>query len=70
MAWAHDVAANCSPSALAVIKRQLLLSDSEDLAGAVNSSLTEMRAAFARPDLGEAVMAKLEKRPPQFPASP
>ena len=42
----------------------------EDLAAAVDSSLAEMRKAFARPDLGEAVMAKLEKRPPQFPASP
>jgi enoyl-CoA hydratase/carnithine racemase len=68
MSWARDVAANCSPSALAVIKRQLLQADSEDLEAAVSSSLAEMRKAFARPDLGEAVTAKLQKRSPQFPA--
>lgn len=67
MAWARDVADNCSPAALAVIKRQLLQVDQQDLGSAVSSSLDEMRAAFARPDLGEAVAAKLEKRAPRFP---
>jgi enoyl-CoA hydratase/carnithine racemase len=67
LAWAQDVADNCSPSALAVIKRQLLEADQQDLPSAVTSSLAEMRAAFARPDLGEAVAAKMEKRAPEFP---
>ena len=67
LAWAHDVAENCSPSALAVIKRQLVEADRQDLREAVESSLVEMRAAFTRPDLGEAIMAKIEKRSPQFP---
>ena len=67
MAWAADVAANCSPSAMSVMKRQLLEADNQDLTAAVESSLVEMRAAFQRPDLTAAIMAKLEKRPVDFP---
>ena len=70
MAWAEDVARNCSPSALAVMKRQLLEADGQDLTMAVESSLIEMRAAFQRPDLGAAIAAKIEKRPVEFPARP
>lgn len=68
LAWAADVAENCSPTAIAVIKRQLLQADGEDLSTAVASSLVEMRAAFARPDLEQAVLAKAERRLPDFPA--
>jgi enoyl-CoA hydratase/carnithine racemase len=67
MDWARDVAANCSPSAMAVMKQQLLDADGQDLTAAVESSLVEMRAAFQRPDLEAAIMAKLEKRPVEFP---
>jgi len=67
MAWARDLADSCSPTAMAVIKSQLLLADGQDLESAVDSSLVEMRAAFRRPDLIEAITAKLEKRPPAFP---
>jgi len=66
MAWAHDVADHCSPTAMAVIKRQLLDADGQDLRTAVDTSLVEMRAAFQRPDLGQAITAKLEKRDPDF----
>ena len=69
-AWARDVADNCAPSSIAVIKRQLLDVDRQDLTAAVDSSLVEMRAAFGRPDLAEAVLAKMEKRPVRFPARP
>jgi enoyl-CoA hydratase/carnithine racemase len=67
LAWAHDVAENCSPSAMAVIKGQLLAADTEDLGSAVDRSLVEMRAAFDRPDLAEAIMSRIEKRPTRFP---
>ena len=67
MERARDVTDNCSPTAVAVIKRQLLESDGHDLRTAVDTSLVEMRAAFQRPDLGQAVLAKLEKRQPEFP---
>jgi enoyl-CoA hydratase/carnithine racemase len=67
MDWARDVADNCSPSSIAVIKRQLLEADQQDLRAAVDASLVEMRAAFGRPDLAAAVTAKMEKRPVTFP---
>ena len=67
MAWARGVAENCSPTAMAVMKRQLLLVDTQDLTAAVDSSLVEMRAAFQRPDITEAITAKIEQRPPAFP---
>lgn len=66
LAWAQDVADNCSPTSTAVIKRQLQLVDDESLEQSVDSSLVEMRAAFARPDIGEAISAKVEKRRPTF----
>jgi enoyl-CoA hydratase/carnithine racemase len=67
LAWAHEIAANCSPSAMAVIKSQLMNVDQQTLAESVDSSLVEMRAAFARPDLAAAVVAKLSKVAPEFP---
>lgn len=70
MAWARGVAAHSSPSAMAAMKRQLLEADTQDLTAAVEGSLNEMRAAFDRPDLVEALTARLEKREPQFPPRP
>lgn len=67
MAWARDVADHCAPSATAVIKRQLLDVDSQTLVEAVDSSFVQMRAAFKRPDLAEAVSARTANRAPQFP---
>lgn len=67
MAWARDVAGNCSPSAMAAIKSQLLAATTQDLGEAVDRSLVEMRQAFDRPDLAEAIMSRLEKRPTVFP---
>lgn len=70
MAWARDVADHCSPSAMAVVKQQLLAVDGQDLDDAVTSSLEEMRRAFDRPDLAEAIMSRLEKRETRFPSYP
>lgn len=67
MAWARGIADTCSPSAIAVMKRQLLAADTQGLDDAVMSSLEEMRAAFQRPDLTEAITARIEKRPAAFP---
>lgn len=67
MAWASDVADNCSPTAMAVIKSQLLDVDGQTLDQAVGRSLIEMRASFQRADLLDAVAAKMEKRPVDFP---
>ena len=67
MDWARGLAENCSPSAMAVMKRQLLAADTQGLDDAVLSSLEEMRAAFQRPDLAEAITARIEKRPTAVP---
>ncbi len=67
LAWGRDIAQNCAPTAVAVIKEQLLAADGQTLAQAVDVSLVEMRAAFARPDLAEAVRAKIVKQRPDFP---
>jgi enoyl-CoA hydratase/carnithine racemase len=67
MAWARGVAQGCSPTAVAVIKGQLLAVDGQSLEEAVDASLVEMRAAFQRPDLVEAITARIEQRPAAFP---
>jgi enoyl-CoA hydratase/carnithine racemase len=67
MSWARDLADHCSPSAMAAMKAQLLAVDGQALDAAVDSSLVEMRAAFQRPDLAEAITARIEQRPVAFP---
>lgn len=65
-AWARDVADHCSPTSISVIKRQLLAADAQTMVEAVDLSVAEMLASFRRPDLPEAITARLEKRPPRF----
>jgi len=55
---------------MAVIKAQLLQVDGQRMDEAVVTSLAEMRRAFERPDLAEAVAARAEKRLPAFPPLP
>jgi enoyl-CoA hydratase/carnithine racemase len=66
-AWARELAERCSPSAMAVMKAQLLQADGQRMDEAVVTSLAEMRRAFERPDLAEAVAARAQKRLPVFP---
>ena len=66
-AWALDLAERCSPSALAVMKAQLLQVDGQRMDEAVVTSLAEMRRAFERPDLAEALAARTQQRPAVFP---
>lgn len=67
MEWAHDVARNCSPTAVAVIKRQIAEVDSQSLPEAVDLALAEMQASFRRPDFGLAITARMAKQRPVFP---
>ena len=66
MTWARDVAANCSPSSLRTIKRQLIDADTAGLSESTVASLALMRESFRGPDLAEALMAKVEQRQPSF----
>ena len=66
MDWATDVAANCSPTSLAIMKRQFDAAAQQSLHDSMAESLRLMSASFRQPDLAEALMAKSEKRAPRF----
>lgn len=66
LAWAHDVADNCSPRSLAQIKRQFYLDDTATYDEALGRSLAAMQVSFGWGDLPEALAARREKRAPSF----
>ena len=65
--YAEDIAANCAPSSLAVIKQQVYADSMKDLfeASAVAEKL--MHESMGRPDFIEGITSFFEKRPPNFP---
>ncbi|MBV9513810.1 MAG: enoyl-CoA hydratase [Mycobacteriaceae bacterium] len=67
IAYAEDIAANCAPSSLAVIKQQVYADSMRDVfeASAVAEKL--MHESIGRPDFIEGVTSFFEKRPPRFP---
>ncbi|MCU0668942.1 MAG: enoyl-CoA hydratase [Myxococcota bacterium] len=65
-AWAEDVAANCSPASMRIMKRQVWQNLTDSLAHAEKESIRLMIESFDRPDFREGVMSFLEKRPPKF----
>jgi enoyl-CoA hydratase/carnithine racemase len=65
-AWAEDVAANCSPTSMRIMKRQVYQHLTESLGAAEKEAIQLMRESFDRPDFREGVMSFLEKRPPKF----
>lgn len=67
MAYAADIAANCSPVSLAVIKAQAYRDALDDVAAVTARAKTLMNESLTRPDLIEGVVSFLEKRPPNFP---
>jgi enoyl-CoA hydratase/carnithine racemase len=66
-AWLTTITDNCSPTSIAEIKAQLLSTWNQGLDSASVESLVRMKRSFRRPDLMEALSARAEKRPPQFP---
>jgi enoyl-CoA hydratase/carnithine racemase len=67
LAWAHDVADNCSPRSLAQIKQQVYDDDTATFSDAMSRSVAAMRDSFGWADLPEALAARREKRAPGFP---
>ena len=65
--YAEDIAVNCAPSSLAVIKQQVYADTMRDVfeASAVAEKL--MHASMLRPDFIEGITSFFEKRPPNFP---
>jgi enoyl-CoA hydratase/carnithine racemase len=70
IAYADDLATNCSPASMAMVKRQVLrhLDAGFDLAVAESDAL--MLGSFDRPDVKEGVASYVEKRPPAFAPLP
>src|SRR6201995_1490616 len=66
--YAHDIAANCSPASMAVIKRQVYGDTTRDVAEANSLAEVLLREAMPRPDVIEGITSFLEKRPPHFPS--
>lgn len=67
LAYAEDIAANCAPSAMAVIKRQMYDDALRDLAATSAHAEELMHSSMQRPDFIEGITAFFEKRRPHFP---
>ena len=65
--YAADIAANCAPSSLAVIKRQVYGDALREAADASERAETLMHESMQRPDFIEGITAFFEKRSPNFP---
>lgn len=64
--YASDLARNCSPASMAVIKRQVYGDLECGIADASATALKEMVASFRRPDVKEGAASFLERRRPEF----
>ena len=66
-AYAEDIAANCAPSSLAVIKQQVYADTMRDVFEASDHAEKLMHESMQRPDFIEGITAFFEKRTPNFP---
>jgi enoyl-CoA hydratase/carnithine racemase len=64
--WARDVAEHCSPTSIAVMKRQIYTSMTREVGDALDESIKLMVESFDRPDFKEGVQSFLAKRSPDF----
>ena len=60
------LATNCSPSSMAVMKRQVYEHLHRGLGAADADAERLMKESFGRPDFAEGVQSFMQKRPPQF----
>ncbi|GAA2557827.1 enoyl-CoA hydratase [Mycolicibacterium diernhoferi] len=67
LAYAEDLARNCSPASMAVIKSQLYGDAGDPVVDVSARAEKLMHESLVRPDLIEGISAFLEKRPPNFP---
>jgi enoyl-CoA hydratase/carnithine racemase len=67
IAYAEDIAANCAPSSLAVIKQQVYADIMRDVFSASDDAEKLMHESMRRPDFIEGITSFFEKRQPDFP---
>jgi len=65
--YAEDIAVNCAPSSLAVIKQQVYADTMRDVFEASDRAEKLMHESMQRPDFIEGITSFFEKRPPNFP---
>lgn len=66
LAYAHELATQCSPASMAQMKRQVYAAMQEPLADALAEADRLMLASFAKPDFAEGVSSFVERRDPRF----
>ena len=67
-AYAADLAANCSPRAMAAVRAQVYGDLSRDFDESLARSVAIMQSFTGHPDFAEGVASFAERRPPNFPA--
>ncbi|WP_375484780.1 enoyl-CoA hydratase [uncultured Mycobacterium sp.] len=67
MDYAEDIARNCSPASMAVIKRQAYGDATRGVEEATALAETLLQESLLRPDVIEGITSFLEKRAPNFP---
>lgn len=70
LAYASDMADNCSPASMAAIKRQVYADYARGIDQAAAAALEEMVDSFRRPDVREGAASFMERRKPEFPSLP
>jgi enoyl-CoA hydratase/carnithine racemase len=68
LAYAHELATQCSPASMATMKRQVYAALNEGLPDAEAEADRLMLASFSAPDFVEGVSSFVERREPRFPA--
>ena len=66
VAYAEDLAANCSPASMAIVKEQVRRGLGQDFERSFEEAERLVRESFERPDPAEGLASYLEKRPPEF----
>lgn len=66
-AYARELAQYCSPTSMAIMKKQIYEDQEQELEPAYARAREELQASLRRPDVVEGVQSYLEKRPPKFP---